>query len=595
MGDHSNETLQLQKRRDAEEYARDQLLGERRLCLDVTTIPWILNHIDCFVSQSRGNESIEELFLYPYAFDGQDDDLWEKVGQAVGNLQALETLRISREYLGDDDEVGPIPDWEILARILKYVQRRITLHINNFLSWDVEESKLFARAIHGHPSICRFEGGGIFSHESMDTLYSALATLPVLESMELSNRGLLAQPWDVSTLANTESLTELLRVPTLRSVKFYCFSFTPALFRATANAFMEGSAITNLVFTACRFSIGEWAVLMANGLSRNTSVTCIDIVAACDETLCNALAAALTSNSTLLRLDLGQQNYNDGYPLYLSPLFSALGQNTGLKTLNIGVSCHMEMDESLSTAIKNGLGTNQTLESLKLEYAILRDRNVALWCSAFSFLRINKSLKSLMVTLKDDATKSCASAFRIDIAAMLQENASLESLTIQSWNPIGRKAENNFALVTVLQHNTTLKTLSMYQNGSLRLTDDEGKQMVTLLKKNYAMESLPDIDQDNEAGDVGAILRLNGAGRRYLIDGSSISKGVEVLSRVNNDINCVFLHLLENPRLCDRSAVEKVSADESNGSSTSPTAGSDGGKRERASVYKGKASHRRLA
>jgi hypothetical protein len=69
---------------------------------------------------------------------------------------------------------------------------------------------------------------------------------------------------------------------------------------------------------------------------------------------------------------------------------------------------------------------------------------------------------------------------------------------------------------------------------------------------------------------VGAILRLNEVGRRYLIeDGSSISKGVEVLSSVNDDINCVFLHLLENPRLCDRRAVEMVSTagwpvDESN-------------------------------
>jgi hypothetical protein len=51
-----------------------------------------------------------------------------------------------------------------------------------------------------------------------------------------------------------------------------------------------------------------------------------------------------------------------------------------------------------------------------------------------------------------------------------------------------------------------------------------------------------------------------------------------VLSRVNNDINCV-LHLLENPRLCDKSAVEKVVAGESNDSLTNPTTGSGGGKR----------------
>jgi hypothetical protein len=37
-------------------------------------------------------------------------------------------------------------------------------------------------------------------------------------------------------------------------------------------------------------------------------------------------------------------------------------------------------------------------------------------------------------------------------------------------------------------------------------------------------------------------------------DGSLISKGVDADWRAH--INSVFLHLLENPRLCDRSAVE---------------------------------------
>jgi hypothetical protein len=86
--------------------------------------------------------------------------------------------------------------------------------------------------------------------------------------------------------------------------------------------------------------------------------------------------------------------------------------------------------------------------------------------------------------------------------------------------------------------------------------------MASLLKKNYASERLPDINLNNPLSrDAGAVLGLNGTGRRYLIEGGSyISKGVEVLSRVNNDINCVFWHLSENPRLCDRSAVEMVSS-----------------------------------
>jgi hypothetical protein len=144
-------------------------------------------------------------------------------------------------------------------------------------------------------------------------------------------------------------------------------------------------------------------------------------------------------------------------------------------------------------------------------------------------------------------------------------------------NQIEMRAEEYFVLVTALQHNTTLKSLNLFcqlpmwltddehKQTAIRLNDDERKHMASVLKKNYALESLPGIKLENEARNVGAILRLNKAGRRYLVqDGSSISKGVDVLSKVNDDINCVFLHLLENPRLCDRSAVEMVTAGESN-------------------------------
>jgi hypothetical protein len=176
-----------------------------------------------------------------------------------------------------------------------------------------------------------------------------------------------------------------------------------------------------------------------------------------------------------------------------------------------------------------------------------------------------------VLSVQDDDTESCLSALCIGIAAMLQDNKSLESLTVQSRNRIKIKAEEYLVLVTAFQHNTTLRTLHLYRDRGVQLNDDENKQMATLLKKNYAFESLPDTNVKNQAGDAGAILRLNGAGRRYLIEqGSSISKGVEVLSRVNSDVNCIFLHLSENPRLCDRSAVERVNgAGESSGKNES--------------------------
>jgi hypothetical protein len=585
MGDHSKETIQqLQNRRDDENCAHEHLFSkENYLNLDEESIPWILNHVDCFVSQSRDNISIEKVVLCPYSVNAQDYEVWDKLGRAVSNLKALKKVCIGKYYTEDEDLC--IVDWEIVARILSHVRQRITLYINDHLAWDVEESRLFARAIHGHPTITSFEDNRDSPYESLDALYSALATLPALEWVKLS-----ASPEDDITLANPESLAELLRVHTLRSVCFDEFHFTSALCQATANALMEGTAITNLKFRDCSFPAEGSAAIMANGLKRNTSVLSIEVESPFDLEIIDALAAALPLNSTLQDLALSGRTHNDDPDF--SRLFWALGNNTGLRTLKAdGLGL---MDGSLCTAMKDGLGMSETLESLELNGCLCDDnsamwRHSAMWCSALSFLCNNKALKSLMVTFDEDASKSFFDALCRHMVAMLQENPSLESLTLEkSGYRIKFKAEEYFSLVTRLQHNTTLKSLDFTGHGNLTLTDDEDKQMAALLKKNYGLESLPGINLKNRASDSDAILRLNGAGRRYLVqDGSSISKGVEVMSRVNNDINCLFLHLLENPRLCDRSAVEKVS--------TGEIANSGGGKREQGSAHKGKESRRRLA
>jgi hypothetical protein len=565
MGDHTSETLQqLQSRQDDEAYARAHILGRQDICLDEDSIPWILSHIDCFVSQSRGNQSIKRVHLCLLAsFGGYYNDEWDKIGQAIGNLQALERLRITTCHCNHDED-SPTLDWEILARILSHVRQRIeiTLAISTHIpAWRAGDIRSFAGAIRGHPTITSFDSGYKLPYESMDSLYSALVTLPALESIVLSNSELLTRADDESTLATPESLTELLRVPSLRYVSFEDFDFTPAICQATANAFMEGTAVTKLELVKCSFPDGECATILASGLSRNTSVASIGVMSPSDEALHGALAAALPSNSTLRHLVLDQQDIDDNSDL--SPLFLALGKNTGLKSLKVAV-CE-SMNESLCTVIHNGLGANETLVRLDLSCVHVTEENSDLWRRALSFLRTNKTLKSFEIGVQIGVTGSLLFTLHSNIAAMLHESTSLESLSIQSNHTI--EAEEYFLFVTALQHNTTLKTLNLYQKGSVRLTDDQRKVMAALLKKNYALESLSDFHQDVLAGDVGAILRLNGAGRRYLIeDGSSISKGVEVLSAVSEEINCVFLHLLENPRLCDRSAVEIVSTSENKSS-----------------------------
>jgi hypothetical protein len=614
MGDSSETRQQLQQLQNLKNDANyrrccflDLLEGDdAALDLNKSAIRWISDDADCFVSLSRGNESIKHVSLYPYSLDdGNDGDagnykMWDRVGQAIGNLQSLEWLKISRDYgiwtstrdYYDEANDIPTPDWKILALILSHVRQNVKINfVERGHPWAAGEAQAFTQAIRGHPTITSFDsisnGESGFPYESLDALYSTLATLPALEYV------LLIQPEqrlpDESALGNPESLTELLRVPTLRSFHFHRFCFTHALCQATANALMKGTAITKLVFFECSFPAEESATIMASGLSRNTSVASIEIMLPLDQTLHNALTAAIPSNSTLRDISMCLLNEH-------SPLLLALGKNTGVKALAVSVVGEAR-DASLCIAMADGLGINETLESLEISHVPLYDDNVDLWCNALYFLRSNKALKSLVVKVREGATQSCVSTLRGDIARTLKGNTSLENLSILCGYSVIIKAEEYIALVAALQHNTTLKTMQFYKYAGHQLTEDEAKQMALLLKKNYAFQRLPDISPHSDAGDLGAILRLNEAGRRYLVqDGSSISKGVEVLSRVKNDVNCVFLHLLENPTLCDRSAVEIVTAGESHiSSSTSPTASSGGGKREQASAHRCKESRRRLA
>ncbi len=64
----------------------------------------MLNHIDYFVSQSRDNKTIQQLTLFLYSLDGQDDEFWRKFEQVIGNLQALEFLNFSNFHDDPEDD-----------------------------------------------------------------------------------------------------------------------------------------------------------------------------------------------------------------------------------------------------------------------------------------------------------------------------------------------------------------------------------------------------------------------------------------------------------------------------------------------------------
>jgi hypothetical protein len=558
---------------------------------------FMFDNIDAFVEQSRENTNVKLLVLYPFDNDAGNYEFWDKVGQIVGNLMNLGSLAI--QFQGTRDEAR-IPDWEILTRILPYLRRKVALRlVTDDDDVEVEVIQGLARAIHGHPMISDFSSETGFTFANLAPWCSALVTLPSLKSVTLGFQE--PETEDQGDLVILEPFKDLLRAPALRRVRFDSFYFTNALCHVVASALEEGSSVIDISFDEkCTFPDGGRAII-ANALKRNASVTDVKFLDDYDEPFCNTLAAVLRCNTTLQKISLEipeEEEEGGAGGRSLSSIFLSLGMNTTLKSLSVDI--FDKFGGELCAAITSGLAKNSTLEELSLGDMISSDDDGAVSArNALSFLRTNSTLKSLTVMFDLYQKKSYVSAFRLEAVKMMEDNPCLESLKIGNGSKI--KIEELFALLSALQRDTTLKTLG-FQSGydrdtSLYLNDDELSQLVSILMKNYGLERVvPDIHCADDR-IVKAIFRLNRAGRRYLIkDGSSISKGVEVLSAVSGDINCVFLHLLENPGLCERSAVETTTTTISWQPGANLDESSSSGKRERAqSQPAGKEPRRRLA
>jgi hypothetical protein len=571
-----------------------EALCQGTLYLSKSVGAYFFRKVDSFVTQSRRNYRVNEVTLCPY-FDDDDHEvggvrnyeIWDKIGQGVANLEGIKTFQIHLYRLKAGEHHNGDPDWEIVARILSHVRSHIELIIDDYHVWGTEDVRGLSRAIYGNPMIQRFEPVNLFPFCSLGVLCSALATLPALERVCLAHR---EQRTELA-LVNPEPLTELVRSPSLRFMGFRRFCFTTALSRAVADALREGSAVTTLNFMRCSFSEGESAAMIALALKRNETLSTLSVrESPFDKAFCDAMSVSLLTNTSLqdVTLDLPDDGTSSAW---LSSVFLVLGMNTGLKTLYISghKSNGLDLaDEQLCAAMVTGLGRNSMLESLHLNNSILSDTDAAAsGRNALSFLRTNTALKSLKVFFGRDAMETRVSTFRTQAASMLEQNTSLESLTMWSEHT---KIEDYRSVFSALQSNTTLTYLSL-ESGTVQMTDEDANELTSIVKKNYGLQSVSPTRY--WMVDLCAILRLNEAGRQYLVKyGSSISKGVDVLSAVSDDINCLFLHLLENPRLCDRGAVEMTN--ESSEGGRLPNSAGKSGKREQAHAGKGKESRRRL-
>jgi hypothetical protein len=218
----------------------------------------------------------------------------------------------------------------------------------------------------------------------------------------------------------------------------------------------------------------------------------------------------------------------------------------------------LEMHDYLTSAVpvylalRDGLEKNSTLEMLPICTFGDEELSISLLVPTLSpLLRVSTTLKSLKITfgrwkLHVSHVATCCLA----IVTALRENSSLGTLEIYVNSVIA--PDTYITALERLQMNATLKELCLYPVLD-SFGDGEMKRVVSLVKKNYVLTELDEgVSAHDKTGELGTLLRLNHAGRRYLIeDAASIAKGVEVLVGVSDDLGCLFYHLLENPTLCD--------------------------------------------
>jgi hypothetical protein len=553
---------------------------------------------DFFLGLSQGNRTVETVTLH---LSSRADlfSSWEKVGKAIGNLEALQEIELILE-----EDPPLLPHWYTLSYLLSFLRHKIKLRFGFYRHWNEYEVQHFATAIRHNPFIKAIEQGGLIPTFCFYIFVNVLSTLPALEDVNLEAFAQL----DPLRTRRSMQIQVLLQSRSLRSLTFnHCCISRETVQCLTSALNGNGSTLTYLQFHHCDF-LYKGPDEIASALRTNTSLTHFEFIASGFRVaFIEEIQRVLLVNTTLTDLHLCMYDCpGEGVP----QIITALGDNTTLKNCTF----HMEEfeDPPLLDAMRAALERNSTLECLTLQSLTVRhddddadddadddgfyidNGGLAQLRETVPFLRINASLKSLTLVCEDTAA-SDVGHLCIDTVSALAVNKSLEYLDIKINGDESISSVDYLAALAALGPNTTLKALRLHPKLD-SFDSDQVKELLSLIRKNYGLESLDDGLPD-PTGEVGYILRLNKAGRRYILrDLSSIPSSIGVFAGVSDDVNCVLVHMLENPRLCDQRGVEMVSDGDRNGNWMNPTAGSDGGKRERASAQdEGKVSHRRLA
>jgi hypothetical protein len=141
----------------------------------------------------------------------------------------------------------------------------------------------------------------------------------------------------------------------------------------------------------------------------------------------------------------------------------------------------------------------------------------------------------------------------MDLAlAELARSSTSRLEELQLWGPVrikGMEKGNLPLFLDALRQNFTIQTIGLNQDRNINQLDIP----VDTDRDDLAQSDLQDPWDDDLVLAIETVPLLNRAGRCYMKDALTDQVvGFEVLERVNDDLDCIFYHVRENPSLCWR-------------------------------------------
>lgn len=537
----------------------------------------------CSALQTHGRlRKIKLETLPPYTTDAiPSDDVFlvqmTKLATTLGTLSSSEDSPLTELIVCGI--TNPSLHFRIVACLL-----RKTRHITTFkLSWDrvVEiepelEMHSVALALRYHPCLETISLRHLSpSRTTTLILFPALLTLPKLRNFCFEGSIRLFQDYFTSP----QWLQQLLLLPTLKQVRLENVQFTQESLQALSaalecvgdvqkqsirsdcNSPHVSSSVTSLCLSKCQFSESGADIFAKAVLRHSTSLErlVLNSVQNIDASFFAVLAQRPNDDSlhTLVEMDLEGCQVPIEARDYLATWFESLASDRHLRKLSLPT---FAWDEGLCRSLRRGLEGNAALKSLKILAPYKSDHHVQLsdagWQIIAPFLAANQTIEYVEIYSKSILYEAVSP----DTSRLLANNSSLREYIIQTG---GREVDSvNFVLLLVdlrqRDHRWTTNQLEKLSIKSIRITKAwQARSMLDSLRTNYSLRTMDvTFSSTVQAYEpmVQGILKMNGAGRKYLIHHSGcLWRAVQVLLAVANNLDCLFLHLIENPTLCNRS------------------------------------------